>query len=762
MFKNYLKIAVRILASVPPPMTEAIRKEIPGLAAVTSFFPYDGNPIITIPNGSKPAASFHGTVEGTDDVPGVMIADGYWFSIFRYDWLAGDPAIAMQRPFAVVLTESRARLYFGPLSPAAMIGKEVIYDDSLHAHVSGIVRDWKEHTDFPYTDFISFPTINVSFLRNSRHLDDWSLRKGGGLYDWPSSFMKLAPGVQPSAAEAELKALVTRHMKTDSISALKMQLQPLADIHFNNDYSHDGLRKAHLPTLYALMGIALFILALAAVNFINLSTAQSLQRAKEIGMRKVLGSGRGRLILQFLTETGMLTMVAATLAVLLVMPALSFFHDYIPPGIRFRPFASSTLLVLLSFILFTTLLAGFYPARVLAGYLPAQTLKGSGAWTGGGKWWLRKSLIVFQFTISLVFIIVTLVIGDQIRFMLNTDYGFAKDAIVTVTTDGDDTTGRIDVLQQRFRQLPGIEQTVREAAVPIGWGMMYGSVTYKSRDVRKQIVILNFGDDKLIPFYRMRIVAGRNLRHTDSLAEWVINETMARSLGFVRPAGALGKMLSQGDHSCPVVGVVADFRLQSFRDVIKPVVIGHQPMVEMALGVKLAGPGTIAGNIKTTLGAMEKIYKELYPGSPFAYRFIDESIATMYESEQKTASLVRIAMGFAIFISCMGLFGLSLFTAERRAGEIGIRKVLGATTSDIALMLNRQFIQLVLLALVIASPIAWILATRWLQDFAYRVGIDGWVFVLAGLGAIGMAMVTVSYQSIRAAIANPVKSLKIG
>jgi putative ABC transport system permease protein len=283
-------------------------------------------------------------------------------------------------------------------------------------------------------------------------------------------------------------------------------------------------------------------------------------------------------------------------------------------------------------------------------------------------------------------------------------------------------------------------------------------------------VILDIGDENFVPFYQMRIVAGRNLRHSDSLTEWVINETMATSLGFARPEQALGKMLYLNNRGRPIVGVVADFHLQSFRDVIKPVVIGHLPMIEQTLGIKLAAPGTIAagataeganaGRVEATLDAMEKIYKELYPGSPFEYRFLDESIANMYESEQKTASLVRVAMGLAIFISCMGLFGLSLFTAERRAREIGIRKVLGATAADIAGLLSKDFVLLVLLALVIASPVALVVAHRWLQDFAYRVSVDWRVFILAGLGAITIALITVSWQSIRAAMANPVQSLK--
>jgi ABC-type antimicrobial peptide transport system permease subunit len=748
------------MAEVLPPMPDAIRKMIPGMESVTAFFPlYNGQEVL-IPAGDKPAGSYDEAAEGQDGMPGVIIADADYFSIFRYQWLAGNPAVALQQPFTVVLTESRARLYFGSLPPESVIGKEVIYQDSLRVHVSGVVRDWAEHTDLPYTDFISFPTIAGSFLKKVRHIDDWVLHRGGGMFYWPTCFVKLAKGVSAVQVDAQLSVLAAQHVAGSNLKDPPLlHLQPLADIHFNTDYN-DNLRKAHLPTLYALTGIALFILLLAAVNFINLSTAQSLQRAKEIGVRKVLGSGKRSLVMQFLTEAGLLTATAVIIAALLTKPAMALFRDYIPPGVRFIPLAPGNLLFLVGITAGVTLLAGFYPARVLSGYQPVQTLKGSGSVKGGEKWWLRRGLIVFQFTISLVFIIVTLVIGNQIRFMLNTDYGFKTDAIVSVGGEWNDTTGKIKVLEQRFSQIPGIAQMVREEDPPAGWGRTTMGVTYKGKTIVNMGSTVEWADEGYIPFYGMRMLAGRNIRHTDSLAEFVINETAAKQLGFAQPAAAIGQFLYVQNKPYPIVGVVDDFHEGSFREAIQSAVIGNMPREENMLGVRLASAGKGADNMKATLDAMKKAYKEVFPTESFNPWFMDELIREMYEEEQKTASLVRVAMGLAIFISCMGLFGLSLFTAERCAGEIGIRKVLGATTGDIALMLNRQFIRLVLLAMVIASPIAWILAHRWLQDFAYRVTVNGWVFILAGLGAVGIALVTVSYQSIRAAAANPVKSLK--
>jgi putative ABC transport system permease protein len=744
---------------LPPPVPEAMRKEISGLEAVTCFFPY-WNPGITIPDKVKPARKFGSNLEGTDGMSGVIIADSEWFSIFKYDWLAGNPRSSLHDPYNVVLSESRAYKYFGKLPLEKIIGRQIVYDDSLRVNVSGIIKDWNKNTDFPYTDFISFSTINNSFLKDKRHMNDWSMAKGGGMFYWPISFVKLSKAVSASQVNAQLKALVAKHIKMDTINTFSMQLQPLTDIHFNGSYSNDDTRKAHLPTLYALMCIAIFILLLATVNFINLATAQSIQRAKEIGVRKVLGSGRVSLISQFLTETLSLTLIAVGLAVLLVKPVLFIFQDYIPNGVKFNLFNLSTILFLLAITVFTTLLAGFYPARVLAGYLPILSLKGAGEQKGTEKWWLRKSLIVFQFSISLVFIIVTLVMGKQIRFMLKADYGFKSDAIMTVTPDWKDTTGKIKVMEERIKQLPGVDKIVREGTVPIGWGMMFASVIYKGKNETEQMVSTDWGNEEFIPFYQMHLAAGRNLRHSDSLVEFVINETLAKRLGFSRPEEALGKFLYWNKKPLPVVGVVADFHEGSFRDAIKPLIIGNETRIENSLGIKLASRGNQMSNTKATIEAIEKIYKDLYPKESFYYLFMDESIASMYANEQKTAALMQASMLTTIFISCMGLFGLSLFTAVKRTKEIGIRKVLGAGVTDIVSMLSKNIVVLVILSLFIASPIAWWVMHRWLEDFAYRAPLSWWIFPLAGLGAIAIALLTVGSHAFRAALANPVESLR--
>lgn len=738
---------------VLPAMPEAMRTTVTGLESMTAYFPFDLSPTVQVPLSGHTTKEFQPRLPGEDQATAVILADTGWFHVFSYRWLAGNPVTALRVPYQVVLTESAAKRYFGDIPPTAALGRELIYADSLHVHVSGVIRDWTQHSDLAFTDIISFSTIDVSFLKETYQPHDWTPRLGPD-HPWPYSFVRLARGVIPGRVVAQMNHIAAQHQLRTPAGPYTQTLQPLSDIHFDADY-YDNHHKAHRPTLYALAGIALFILILAAVNYINLATAQTLQRAKEIGVRKVLGSGKNALVGQFLVETGVMTALALLIAVSMVWPVMRFFQDYIPAGIHFNPLSGANVLFLAGVLIVVTLAAGFYPARVLAGYRPVESLKGSGSIKGGEKWWLRRSLVVFQFTISLVFIIVTLVVGRQIRYMLNTDYGFRSDAIVTVQDRGD----KIELLKQRYSRLPGIAEVIQESNPPIGMGGIAGLITYKGKRLVQLLTNLEAADDRFIPFYGMRIVAGRNIRHSDSLVEYVINETAARRLGFATPSAAVGQLLD-GDNPVPIVGVVGDYHETSLQHAIQPIVIGHRPSMEHALGIRLASAGKGVDNVKSTLDAMEKIYKEIYPGVSFSYKFMDESIRHLYETEQKTASLVKLAMGLAILISCMGLFGLSLFTAERRAGEIGIRKVLGATTADIALMLNSQYIRLVLLALVLASPIAWILAHRWLRNFAYRVSVDGWVFLIAGVSAIGLALATVSYQSIRAALADPIRHLR--
>jgi hypothetical protein len=504
-------------------------------------------------------------------------------------------------------------------------------------------------------------------------------------------------------------------------------------------------------------------LILAAVNFINLATAQSIRRTKEVGVRKVMGGSKSAITQQFLVETFMLTLLAVFIAVLLVNPVLSLFKDYIPEGISFQILSPSTLVFLGALTFLTTLLAGLYPARVLAAWLPVLSLKGEHATSKATGLNLRRGLIVFQFTVSLLFIICTLVMQKQMRYMMNGNKGFNSDAVITINKWGDQSD-RLLVFAEKVRQIAGVDQAILQGNAPMGFAQMSNTVSCKGKDEIRFEPLLEIGDDHYIPFYQMKLVAGRNMTHSDSATELVVNEAFVKRLGFHQPLDAVGKMVNfakgQASVALPIVGVVADFHQGSFHDAIQPAVIVNQKEFAHSVAIRLTHSEKNTAVVNDILAKIEADWKALYPESDFHYNFLNESISWLYGQEEKTAWLLEAAMVITIFISCMGLFGLALFTAQRRTKEIGIRKVLGASVTSISAMLSREFILLVGLGFVIAAPLAWYLSRQWLQDFAYRTNIDIWIFLAAGMAALFIALLTVSFQAVRAAIANPVKALR--
>jgi putative ABC transport system permease protein len=734
-------------------LPNAARAEISGFESVAAFDNLYS--AVRVPRAGGENQVFDAAKSGEEASP-IIIAQPQFFDVFHYRWLAGNAATALNDPYTVVLSEKEATKYFGPQSPDHWLGRQVIYKDSLRVTVSGIVADWDHSSDYAFRDFISYSTIAHSFLKDDFE-DSWSM------WDYDAqSIVKLAPGVTKAQVERQLPAFMARHKKGPKEFKMALALQPLADIHFNEKYEDDFARKASLPTLYGLAAIAAFILLIAAINFINLATAQSVQRAREIGVRKVLGGRRPAIILQFLSESLLIVLIATALALLLVNPLLIALRSLLPRGMTLDAFQGSTLLFLAAIVLVTSLLAGFYPARVLSSYQPVLSLKGQGIQQLNRKSYLRKSLIVFQFTISLIFIIGTLIVGRQIHYVLNTDLGFDHDAIVIIRAGQDGPDHKRAVLAQKFRELPDVKLVARHMEAPTAKGHPGTFIEIKGAPDSKVSASLDMCDTDYVPLYGLRIVAGRNLFPSDTIHEFLVNETCARQLGFKHPADALGHLMDIGwnDASGPIVGVIRDFHSKSMHEAITPFFLSTNVWAERDISVKLSTSGQSADHLSAVLARMEKAWKQVYPDKKFEYNFFDETIARLYEKEQKTARIMNIAMAIAVFISCMGLFGLAAFVAEQRTKEIGIRKVLGASVTDIVSMLSVDFVRLVVIAIVIASPVAYYFMHRWLQDFAYRVPISWWIYAVAGGGALLIALVTVSWQAIRVATANPVESLK--
>ncbi|MBS1606852.1 MAG: ABC transporter permease [Bacteroidetes bacterium] len=704
-------------ARIPLAISKTARTSIPGLTSVAACVPYPFK-------------------------QGAIFAEPQYFSIFPYEWLAGNAATALRAPSTVVLTESRKKYYFGNTAPDQVLGRQIVYEDSLRLTVSGIVKDRTENTDLAFTDFIS-PSTDTSTATDAWSHNDMSA--------W--TFVKLSPNTRPADVDHGLTNLLRPHLTQNF--KLTLWLQPLSAIHFDADVVENPVHTAHMPTLYGLLIIAFFILLLAIINFINLSTAQSLRRAKEIGIRKVLGSTRTSLHLQLLLETAMITGFSILIAAAAVNPTLRLFHSFIPAGLKADLLAPPTLAFLLGILLITTLLAGFYPARVLSSYTPALSLKGGTEQKGGEQWLFRKGLIVFQFTVSLVFIITSFVIADQLRFARSINPGFTSDAILTVDVPRGDSAGKIKVLANQFRQLPGVDQTALQWVTPMTDNTRGMTLKTSPADPKPIGVTQVVGDEHFIPLYHITLIAGKNIAPADSVRELVINETLSRLLGDKTPDASLGRILYWNDRPYPVTGVVADFHTRSMHDPILPTCIINRPDRQGTVAVRLA-----TNNPATILAEMAAAWQKLYPGHTFAYRFFDESLDRLYEKDRQTATLVNTSMAITILISCIGLFGLALFTAEKKAKEISIRKVLGASVSNIILLLCKSFLGLVILAFLIAVPLAWYFCASWLDNFAYHIGLGPWPFLAAGASAVAIGLMTVAYQSIRAAKINPIKDLK--
>ena len=722
---------------VPGTLPDAMRSDMTGLETVAAFRIF--RPKVAIKAGNDVVKAF--------DEAAAIIAQPDYFDILPYKWLSGSKKTALANPMAVVLTQSRAQTYFGNLPPDQMIGRTITYDDSLMVTVTGIVQDWNKNSDFNFSDFISFSTIkNRRVMPNA--IDNSS-----------QVLVKLPASVNPSQINAQFPAFVKKHV-FPLLPKTTARLQPLTGIHFHKEYGGRG-DKADLRVLYILSAVAVFILLIAAINFINLSTAQSIQRTRDIGILKVLGSGRGGILIQFLTETFILALLAVAIAVIAIRPLLGSFAEYIPAGVKFNFTDYTTWIFLIGIAIFTTLLAGLYPARVLSAFKAVASLKGEAGGKTGNKGYLRKSLIVFQFTISLIFITGTIMVNQQVNYMQNVDLGIKTTNIITLRSLFNNAA-TAKVIAEKIKQMPGIEQVIREVTPPMGNSHMTDDIHLQGSSAQKIQAYTYSGNEDLVPFYHMKIVAGRNLLHTDSVTEYLVNVAAAKAMGFTDPQKAIGRLLNTTarDKAYPIVGVVADFYESSFYEQILPCTISNNPDIQWGIALKLTPAVNQNGNIPALVDNIAKEWKQIVPKEAFDYSFLGDSFSKMYENEKRTKWLMQTATLITIFISCMGLFGLAMFNTQRRTKEISIRKVLGATVPNILTLLNREVVVLIAISLLISSPIAWILIHKWLRSFAYHANLGLWVFMAAGAGAMLIALVTISFQTIRSAAANPVKGLR--
>ncbi|MBI2731615.1 MAG: ABC transporter permease [Sphingobacteriales bacterium] len=744
------------LSGVPMPLKEASKKEITGVEIFAPFNLQNGDMNISIPiAGVNKPAVFRKQSD-------IIFADNNYFKITPYEWLAGSQQNSLEQPFSVVLTQSRAKTYFPYTDVSKVVGQTIIYNDSIKMTVSGVVKDIEAPTDFIFKEFISYSTITSSGIKDVMGLEEW-----GSISSSSQFFIKLNKGVTKFNIEKQVQTMFDKHQK-DAFLKMTFSLQNLKDIHFNPDYGSFTDRQAHLPTLYGLLTVAVILLLLGCINFINLTTAQAAQRAKEVGIRKTMGSSRTQLLFQFISETFILTVTATLLSLALVPWLLKVFANFIPPALNTGMLYQTNVIVFIAILVLTvSLFSGFYPAVILSKYKPVQVLKNQSVTISGNtrRAWLRKSLTVTQFVVAQSFIIVALMVSKQIRFVLNKDLGFRKDGIVAIQTPSParnikEAKGTRNALLHKLEAIPGIEKICLAGSAPAANG--YSVSTIKYNDGKKDIettVEVKYADENYFKIYNMKLLAGKFLTPADSATGYVINANYAQFLGFKNPQEAIGKMLNRGDRPLPVVGVINDFYARSLHSPIKPLVYTTDAYGQGAFHIVLK-PTTEADGWKNTISQVEKEYKAIYPGEEFRYNFVDEVIAKFYKSEQDISRLLKWATGLAIFISCLGLLGLVIYTTNLRYKEMGVRKVLGASVMQLFTLLSNDFIKLVLIAFIIAAPLAWYAANKWLQSFAYRTSISWWVFAVTIVLMILIAIITLSFKILKTAFENPVKSLR--
>lgn len=728
---------------VPGVLPDAIRTDLTGIEDITAFYEF-GGPKVTLPG--KTGVPFKSQ-------SAIVFVDAHYFNVFGYRWLAGNPRQDMKAPGQVVLTESRAKVYFPGLRPDQVLGHMITYNDTVTASVTGVVADLDKPSDLIYKEFVSYPTL-TGRLKNTWS-NDWNSVTSAQL-----CFVRLAPGTTKAQVERGLAGLRLKYAKDDpkSKDGTDYHLQPMNDVHFNSTYYAMSSRTANKTSLYGLLAAGLFLLLLACINYINLTTAQAAQRAKEIGIRKTMGSTRRQLVGRFLGETLCITLVATLIGAALVPLLLKAFSDFTPPGLTFRPFAEPAILgFILALALVVSLLAGFYPAWVMAGLKPVLVLKNQ-AFDGSAtsrRAWLRKTLTVFQFVIAQVFVLGTLLVSKQINYAIHKDLGYRKQAIIFVNLPWNfyvEKDTKPKALFNAVNGIPGIERASLGGSPPASGGYSSTEMSYTEGPQKISTdVQIKEGDTNYIHIYGLKLLAGRNVQWSDTASEYIINRTYARILGFRDLHQALGHHVN----GLPIVGVVSDFYQGSLRTPIKPLAISAN--IKNAHTIHMALTGT---DWKQTIAKVQAAYKSIYPEDDFSSTFFDESIAQFYKTEQNTARLLAWATGLSIFISCLGLLGLVLFTTRLRRKEIGVRKVLGASVTHIVALLSGDFIKLVGLAFVIAVPLSYWGVHAWLENFADRTTISWWVFAAGGGAILLTALITLSFQTIRAARANPVNSLR--
>lgn len=745
----------RHYAIIPQSYGESLKEELPEVDDFCRLFYFQGANMI-IQQGQQ-----------TFEENQLMWADSNFFQIFDIPLLAGDQLSALTKPNTVVITESQAKKYFGSENPVGKVLDIAQNDQDLE--VTGVCADLPEQTHLSFNMLISSSTLG--FLQQPNYVSFSAY-----------TYLLLAPGATPTQVETKIPDLVTKYASGQILQNFGVNyeeyqkqgngyiysLQALPDIYLTSNLEAEIKPPGSLDRIRFFVLIAGLILLIACINFMNLSTARSAGRAREVGIRKTLGSARHQLTLQFLAEAFLNSLVSTILAFGLALSLLGPFNALTGKQLPLSSLLDWRYFLLIPLIaLVTGLLSGTYPAFFLSRFKPMEVLRGRLYATKQGAG-LRRVLVVFQFGVSVFLIISTIMVYRQMSYAQNKSLGFNKSQLLTVQNAGGMTVQQGETFKEELRKLSGVEMVSGCSSQP---GQQYFGMSFRPPGGEESTTGSGLiVDEGYVECMEMEMVAGRSFskQFMDTLSV-VVNEAAVREMGLAEEQ-AVGTRLVSSDNilnpnpdeasTYTIIGVVKDFHFQSLHQVVSPLFLVHNQRsftagVDPLITVRLSG-----SDLPQTIGSMESLWKEFLPHMPFNYTFLDQEWAQLYEKEQNMQQVYSIFSLLAIFIACLGLLALAAYTVETRTKEIGIRKVLGASTTGIIRLLSQDFLKLVLLSILIASPFAWWTMREWLQDFAYRVSMEWWVFVLAGVVAIAIAFLTVSLQSVRAALANPVKSLR--
>lgn len=723
------------VATSSAPQGTALQNEFPEVIAQTRIVPEGGGDLLSVGDKNiQPGACF--------------LADSNIFQVFSFPFIAGNPAKALSAPNAVVLTRSLAAKLFG--DPASALGKNVTWDHKEVDLVTGVMEDVPGNAHFHFSA--------LRYLPKEVFAEKWD---NFSIY----TYLLLQPGTDVQKISSKSQALYNKYGKKDMGEGVnfRMTLQPLKDIHLNSHLGYEMEANGNKRSVYIFLIVAILILLIACINYMNISTARSSVRVKEIGVRKTLGSVQGQVAGMFLIESVMLTLLAAVLAAIVTSAALPVFNNIAGKSLSLWQYGIGyTLLLLLVFSLAAGLLAGSYPAFFMSGFKTINALKGK-LNNRVGNVAFRKVLVSFQFVVAIILIAVSIVTWLQLQYVNKKDLGFAKDQIVSFHLSDRALRERIPAIKAELKKSPYIE-SVSAASNPIGNNNI-GSNGFKAEkegrfETGSLITQTFYADADYMPAMGIQVVQGRNFSTEDPGEKYttiIVNETMVKELGLKDPIGKRVQYEADTIRERRIIGVVKDFHIYSLQYKIAPMAIMLPIFTswEDNLYVRLN-----KDHIPEGLKHLEKVYTSFEKNYPLEVHFLDENFSHQYFAEQTQSKVFLIFTFLAIFIACLGLFGLAAFTAEQRTKEIGIRKVLGASVASITGMLSKDFLKLVLIAAVLAIPVAWWSMQVWLTDFAYRISLSWWMFAAAGLLAIVITLATVGYQAMKAALSDPAKSLR--